>query len=318
MASCRHFIIGVIAIQCLGMVLYEILFVTNNKQEKRKYVGFHLNYGGLGNQLFHLITGYGIARTLTRIHYLPCEKPRSYVLKQLQKIEEAFPLLRNTYVLSPNGTKESITPFAGSCCAYDNPRRLLSESAEHLLLNFIYGQNPRYFDEYLPEIRNLLRFSDKVRREGRYIMDTLQIHDARMLCIHIRMTDFVWLNVSTNANDTVSAANAIAKQQGISRFMIFGDDQNFIHRLAKTIVKDGNWKTDAVVASNFNEVTDLYLASQVCQSFLITAATSTFGWWLAFFIKDQNAVFYMQDNRRHADKVPSKELFLTSWRQYSR
>ncbi|KAJ1364259.1 hypothetical protein KIN20_024310 [Parelaphostrongylus tenuis] len=63
----------------------------------------------------------------------------------------------------------------------------------------------------------------------------------------------------------------------------------------------------AATISDFDEVTDFYLASQVCQSFLIAASTSTFRWWLAFFIKDQNAVFYMLDNRAQTNKVPSKE-----------
>ncbi|KAJ1349997.1 hypothetical protein KIN20_005693 [Parelaphostrongylus tenuis] len=93
------------------------------------------------------------------------------------------------------------------------------------------------------------------------------------------MTDFIVRNISTNVNETVRVANKIAKQQ-------------------------------AAFVSNFNEVTDLYLASKVCRSFLITAPTSTFGWWLAFFIKDQNAVFYLPDNHIHGDKIPSKELFL--------
>ncbi|VDP21354.1 unnamed protein product [Heligmosomoides polygyrus] len=66
----------------------------------------------------------------------------------------------------------------------------------------------------------------------------------------------------------------------------------------------------AVTVSTFKEATDFYLSSQVCRSFLITAVTSTFGWWLAFFSIDQNAVFYVTDHRPHADKVPSKDLFL--------
>ncbi|VDO68780.1 unnamed protein product [Heligmosomoides polygyrus] len=56
--------------------------------------------------------------------------------------------------------------------------------------------------------------------------------------------------------------------------------------------------------------TDLYISSRMCQSFLITAVTSTFGWWLAFFAPNQEAVYYMPDHRIHGDKVPSKELFL--------
>ncbi|RCN29906.1 hypothetical protein ANCCAN_24331 [Ancylostoma caninum] len=43
---------------------------------------------------------------------------------------------------------------------------------------------------------------------------------------------------------------------------------------------------------------------------LITAPTSTFGWWLAFFSPNQNAVFYNNDLKSMDDKSPNKDLFL--------
>ncbi|CAJ0607879.1 unnamed protein product, partial [Cylicocyclus nassatus] len=42
----------------------------------KKFVGFYLNAGRLGNQMFHMITGYGIARTMNRVHYLPFGRSR--------------------------------------------------------------------------------------------------------------------------------------------------------------------------------------------------------------------------------------------------
>ncbi|CAJ0607874.1 unnamed protein product [Cylicocyclus nassatus] len=100
------------------------------------------------------------------------------------------------------------------------------------------------------------------------------------------MGDFVIRRISTDMNITVEAANKIAKKM-------------------------------AVAISKYKDYLDLFLASQLCSSFLITAATSTFGWWLAFFVQNQNAVYYLNDTRRHADKVPSKELFLKSWQLYT-
>ncbi|KAJ1349996.1 hypothetical protein KIN20_005692 [Parelaphostrongylus tenuis] len=169
-----YFLTGIFTIQSIAVVWYQLQLASDNNQDVEKYVGLHLNYGRLGNQLFHLITGYGIARTLGRIHYLPFENARSHVLNYLKIFDEAFPELRHTYVLSTNDTNQTLIAFAGSCCAYDNPNRLLNETAEYLLLNFVYGQNPRYFDKYLSEIRDLLRFSDKVRHEGKLAMDVLQ------------------------------------------------------------------------------------------------------------------------------------------------
>ncbi|PIO63535.1 hypothetical protein TELCIR_14866 [Teladorsagia circumcincta] len=110
--------------------------------------------------------------------------------------------------------------------------------------------------------------------------------------------------------DTVFAANDIARGKGVERFVIFGDDREFMQNLSHVIIREGNWRPNAAFISQFSEAIDFYVASQVCRSFLITAATSSFGWWLAFFVADQNSIYYLPDERIHADKVPSKELFL--------
>lgn len=49
---------------------------SNTRPKELKYVGFTINWGRMCNQLYHLITGYGIARTLNRVHYLPYNKDR--------------------------------------------------------------------------------------------------------------------------------------------------------------------------------------------------------------------------------------------------
>ncbi|KHJ89826.1 hypothetical protein OESDEN_10340 [Oesophagostomum dentatum] len=172
-----------------------------------------------------------------------------------------------------------------------------------------WGQNPKYFEDYLPEVRNILRFSHELQELGNLFLRTLNIPQYEYTCIHIRRTDFVWLGVSTNMNDTINAAQSIAKEKNISRFMIFGDDQGFMSQMAMKL-SDGSQNVNATFVSSFTDGTDLYIASRACKSFLISAATSTFGWWLAFFTRFQNNVYYLADRRQHADKRPSKELFL--------
>ncbi|CAJ0608156.1 unnamed protein product [Cylicocyclus nassatus] len=189
-----------------------------------------------------MITGYGIARTMNRIHYLPYEgRVRIHVEKYLIYLERIFPRLKQTYVLAKRGTEQRKVRFASSCCTYYDPLRK---------------------------------------------------------------------HICTSLNTTVKAANTIARKMNISHFIVFGDDHKFMTSLSKAIVNDGGWKKDAVAVSKYKEYLDLFLASQLCSSFLITAVTSTFGWWLAFFVPNQNAIYYLNDTRRHADKRPNKELFL--------
>ncbi|KAL6737500.1 hypothetical protein Aduo_011136 [Ancylostoma duodenale] len=283
---------------------------------KRKFVRFHLNQGRLGNQLFHLISGYGIARTLGRKHYLPYLNETDYVAQSLKQMTKVFPRLQETYVVAPEEVNETIVPFADSCCVYDNPFRLSNDNATYLLLDFIYAQNPRYFEKYLPDVRHILQFSSDYRREGDYMIGLLKMTHSNSMCIHIRKTDFEERNISTDMISTVEAANTIALQKGLSQFMIFGDDHAFMENMAQAIIKNGNWDKDVVFVSKFEEYLDLYMSSKLCKAFLISAVTSTFGWWLAFFAPGQDAIYYMPDTRPHADKQPSEELFLKTWKRY--
>ncbi|KAL6737445.1 hypothetical protein Aduo_011088 [Ancylostoma duodenale] len=302
--------------QLCMLIRIQSWFFTGIGFYNEKYVGFHLSRGRLGNQLFHLVTGYGIARTLGRKHYFPNEGHKSHVLNYLQQITNVFPRLKDTYVFAPVSVNQTVVRFANSCCVYENPLRLWNNNARYLLLDFYFGQNPRYFVNYMSEIRKLLQFSNNYRREGNYMVDLLRMNYSNLMCIHIRRTDFVGINVATDMKSTVDAANNIARQRGLSKFLIFGDDKNFMHKMSLSIIKKGNWSEDAVIVSKFNEYMDLYVSSQLCRSFLISAATSTFGWWLAFFAYGQDAVYYMPDERIQVDKVPDGELFLKTWQLY--
>ncbi|CAJ0607880.1 unnamed protein product, partial [Cylicocyclus nassatus] len=203
-----------------------------------------------------------------------------------------------------NGTIERRVPFAKSCCTYYDPKRLSNLTDQFLLLKFRFGQNPRYFEDYIVDVRGILKFSEEVKRNGSQLLFSLKNYSESM-CIHVRMGDFVIRRISTDMNITVEAANKIAKKMVCSsHFMIFGDDKKFMTNMSRNIVNSGGWKDDLLAISKYKDYLDLFLASQLCSSFLITAATSTFGWWLAFFVQNQNAVYYLNDTRRHADKVP--------------
>uniref|UniRef100_A0A0K0DJP4 Retrovirus-related Pol polyprotein from transposon TNT 1-94 n=1 Tax=Angiostrongylus cantonensis TaxID=6313 RepID=A0A0K0DJP4_ANGCA len=110
------------------------------------------------------------------------------------------------------------------------------------------------------------------------------------MCAHIRRSDFVEMNVASDFNASVRDIHEIASDQ-VNKNLVFMVFQK-------------------VKYSMNSEGVDLYLASKVCSAMLITAPTSTFGWWLAFFIRNQNAVFYSNDNRTMVDKTPRKDLFL--------
>ncbi|KHJ97543.1 hypothetical protein OESDEN_02478 [Oesophagostomum dentatum] len=75
---------------------------THYKSDNRKYVGLYLNRGRIGNQIYQLMTGYGIARKLKRTHYLSIhDNSIALVAGYLRDLRKVFPRLHNTFVISP-------------------------------------------------------------------------------------------------------------------------------------------------------------------------------------------------------------------------
>ncbi|KHJ99003.1 hypothetical protein OESDEN_01018 [Oesophagostomum dentatum] len=156
-----------------------------------------------------------------------------------------------------------------ACCEYEDPSRLENRTEQFLVLEIHYAQNVRYFQHMLPEIRYLLEFSDKVKREGNKVVKRWKMWD-------------------------------------LSEFLIFGDDTDFMRRMEEALQPN-----KARYSSN-SEGVDFYVASRVCGAFLMTAPTSTFGWWLAFFSPNQDAIYYNNDFASIDDKKANKDLFLWS------
>uniref|UniRef100_A0A183BHU1 L-Fucosyltransferase n=1 Tax=Globodera pallida TaxID=36090 RepID=A0A183BHU1_GLOPA len=55
---------------------------------------------------------------------------------------------------------------------------------------------------------------------------------------------------------------------------------------------------------------DLAFAATACNSLLITASSSSFSWWIAYFMPDQSTIFY---NSNFNDTYYSRENFLPDW-----
>ncbi|WKX91463.1 hypothetical protein Q1695_009921 [Nippostrongylus brasiliensis] len=312
--GCRHHLSIIIFLFVVIIVqFYNSLFTVT---EQGLFVAIESNGGQIGNQLFHLCSGHGIARKLGRRQYIRTLNSEGfYIGEHLKKIETIFPRLVNAYSVLKVWNEHRV-PFAQrnghiSCCEYEDPVRLMNRTEQFLVLDFHYAQNVRYFEYMISEIRQLLEFSPSVAEEGKEVLQRLAMSNGEAMCAHIRRTDFVDLNVASDFHSSVDDIVSIASQQNLSKFLIFGDDADFMRRMTDNIDSRLNTigKTRALFSRHWEGI-DFYLASQACGAILITAPTSTFGWWLAFFVQNQNAVFYSRDLRRMGDKIPQKDMFL--------
>ncbi|KIH59575.1 hypothetical protein ANCDUO_10187 [Ancylostoma duodenale] len=116
-------------------------------------------------------------------------------------------------------------------------------------------------------------------REGQTLREGGNATD--FMCVHIRRTDFLDFGIGSDLNSTLLATKDIASRKRIQTVRI----------------------------SEFSEIADLYISYRLCSAFLMSAASSTFGWWLAFFSQDQDSVYYYKDKRPTDDYKLLKDEF---------
>ncbi|VDL72098.1 unnamed protein product [Nippostrongylus brasiliensis] len=298
--------------------------------------------------MYRLLSGYGIARSLNRKLFILQDNSDPRVLRYYSAMGQAFPKLANDSILMMSRSLRELQKIDGSnhvpfniisneveytvvplmmgpsgqhlCYKYEDPSRYADHPAKFLVLNQIYAQNVRYFQDYLPEIRTLLEFSPHLRQRGERILKQLGSNVTNAMCIHLRQGDYVTgRGRPLNSTSTISAIRLLASRHNLSRYFLFGDDQSYMKGLASQLTNRDEGKAGVLVEtliivsrqkaaySVYDEFEDFYLASRLCDSFLIARAVSTFGWWLAFFVQNQNAVYYTYETK-HDRRIP--EFFL--------
>ncbi|KAK6059909.1 hypothetical protein COOONC_02439 [Cooperia oncophora] len=127
-----------------------------------------------------------------------------------------------------DGNNSTLVPFANhSCCDYEDPKRLMNHTEKFIILAFSFAQNPRYFEDIIEEIREILKFSPHIVSEGKRLVGqngsrppgefSFWSHAQRSaLCVHSRRADFLERNISTDMMATVAAANVIARKEAVN------------------------------------------------------------------------------------------------------
>jgi hypothetical protein len=57
---------------------------------------------------------------------------------------------------------------------------------------------------------------------------------------------------------------------------------------------------------------DIYFSTKICNTLIITASASTFGWWIGYLLNDLNSkVYYYNDFTK--DTIYQRKDFLDEW-----
>ncbi|CAL2036570.1 unnamed protein product [Caenorhabditis brenneri] len=266
----------------------------------------------LANHIFELVSIYGIANTLHRKPAIFIEDSKYRAL--VDGVRKVMPgLLDQFQIFDRPVTKEATQVMLSDiCCVFDDPKRLENITSEYLHLTGHFYQSWKYFDKLRAEVQTFVKPSMD--------FNPLPKSDSNnfISCIHIRRTDFVDGEHHSSDIKFIKPALEFIKEKekqkgsGNKRMLtvIMGDDPKFEEKMYENTVRASKGaqvkeNTEYFVSDN-SPHDDLAYSRYHCDAVLITAPSSTFGWWLGYIAKGQSV--YYQDIRSTNDVNYKKKV----------
>ncbi|GMS81878.1 hypothetical protein PENTCL1PPCAC_4053, partial [Pristionchus entomophagus] len=256
---------------------------------------------GLANHVFELISLIGIARSLGRKPALPSSHYDHFLEdhRDLPHLLEAFERSDEQEVKGSQNKHFEETLLRYHQSIQDELEK--HEEEERIHVQVFHLQSFKYFSSSLSreEVLSLLELPHKLKHKAAWHLlyrDQLNTHDHR-LCVHSRRRDFLFSKQHAASNElfTLPAIEFMVDYVR-SHFnatsplnIMIGDDAEWQADIVKSI-----YGTSSLLLpsnSSIPAVASWHFARMYCDSVLLTASSSTFGWWLAYQAKGKH-VFY--------------------------
>ncbi|KAF7626011.1 hypothetical protein Mgra_00009815 [Meloidogyne graminicola] len=232
--------------------------------EFNDFIYTNVMLGQMGNQLYRFASLYAIGKYLKRTPvYLHNE---TELLKMENELSRIFPnFFKRIYYLKHNFNRTEKFRLIDSCCDYINPEIILQTNHSKTKgLKLAGGPtliNYKYFHHMRDDIIKIFKFNDNLILNISNIWNNFISNNSSLnnnnLCVHIRVGDFV--GIGESKSEQILAANF-----------------NNIYIISELNLTRGE---------------ELCLAHIVCDSFLHSAPLSTFGFWMAYLLKENTPVF---------------------------
>ena len=159
-----------------------------------------------------------------------------------------------------------------------------------------YFQSYKYFHRVKQDIRKIFDFHENVKSSVETYGNNLFQNDTESLklCVHVRRGDLIKHNLlETRADFLIPAMDTVKNfisnrtQQKIS-LIFLTTDWKFVNSL--NFSKSGFHK---IYYPNLeSRSSDMYFGIRHCNSILLSASGSTFGFWIAYLMPEESLVFY--------------------------
>ncbi|EFP01670.1 hypothetical protein CRE_23301 [Caenorhabditis remanei] len=204
-----------------------------------------------------------------------------------------------------------------ACCEYSLPPILSCEQSQFLVVDGRFFQSYKYFSSMESTIREWLTPDDEVRQ---YLGTMIRQEDMERhkICVHIRRGDFETdgQHAGTEKEFTKNAIDFLYRLTPGAIF-IFSNEQRWVR---KEIVSQSKYQNEIRIMPTPQDqpFKDLHFSQVYCDTVLITAPSSTFGWWIGYLSKNQKNVYY-RDIRDVEDSVKYQmiddDFYPRSWRK---
>ncbi|PIO74419.1 hypothetical protein TELCIR_03583 [Teladorsagia circumcincta] len=261
--------------------------------------------GGIGNVMFELLGLISIAKQLSRIPVIS----NPSITSRLKELSEYFPYISAHIKQNPSCQKSVFvdTPLE-YCCRYDH--RILDklrakDNLRSISVRLRYLQTYKYlWDLSHAEIFHAIQGSKNALFTAENVLFPKHRPDRRALniCVHTRRGDFTESSMHLPSDDhfTIAAMQLLIEKARtedirIPRIYIFTDNVKWTTMKVLKPFLELNNKTIATEIARVRDSSppnaEWEFSRKYCDRVLLTAATSTYGWWLGFLSRGQR-VYY--------------------------
>ncbi|EGT36976.1 hypothetical protein CAEBREN_26400 [Caenorhabditis brenneri] len=301
-----------------------IEFSTSQKYLSSNFQAFNR----LGNHLFEVVSIFSLAKKLKRTPLFLIQD--CYHEKMLEDLKTIVPDLIAQFAVVNGSVPNSIKPtvFHEKCCTFQDPSILEDIQDEYLYLNGTHYQSWKYFPGMRDDLINFLKEPDH------NFLSLPESSDTNFIkCVHIRRGDFIEflipiadktfiINAMKFIDEKGRSAGQAAQYLPIQKFpegrtrinsytVFFGDDFQFMEEIRNSTVKEDGF------VSRMSPADDLLYSKNNCDVVLITAAHSTFGWWMGYLSKGNRVyhtdILYTDDINIREGLLEPSDYFLPHW-----
>nr|CAD2199793.1 unnamed protein product [Meloidogyne enterolobii] len=250
--------------------------------------------GGLGNQMYRFAGLYTMGKMLNRT---PVYVHEEFKMHEIDKeLAYVFPNYHSKvyFLISINFTLLNIAVIImilKYCWSKNKGRGLYLTGGPNFL-------DTRYIEHMRPQILKIFEFGKELVSKVTAIKDKIISEDtsSHKMCIHTRVGDFKGIGESQTVEVNkahvriLKILKRLLKDKTYS-LLLFGTDKDFL----KTIkVDESISKVHYIINLNLTRGEELNFATQICDSFLITAAMSTYATWMGYLMPDDRPIFFIR------------------------